>query len=126
MTNGLSNAEIGMELYISADDRQDARHAHPPEAELRDRVQAVVLAYQAGLVEAEVHLSPLSRDEPKALHDHTKVRASRHSGGDPTKLRPPDCRSRRWEDGGEHVPVLDDFSVFVEREDVDDLAAQMV
>ena len=49
IATGLSNAEIGRDAVHRRDDRQDARHAHPAKLGLRDRVQAVVLAYQAGV-----------------------------------------------------------------------------
>ena len=38
-------------------DRQDPRHPHPHEARLRDRVQAVVLAYESGPRAARGHVT---------------------------------------------------------------------
>jgi DNA-binding NarL/FixJ family response regulator len=55
IANGLSNTEIAQELYIS-DTTVKTHITHIlQKLNLRDRVQAVVLAYQAGLFEPEVH-----------------------------------------------------------------------
>jgi DNA-binding NarL/FixJ family response regulator len=62
MANGLSNAEIGQELYIS-DTTVKTHITHIlQKLNLRDRVQAVVLAYQTGLFEADSQRQR-SRDE---------------------------------------------------------------
>jgi len=61
IANGLSNTEIAQELYIS-DTTVKTHITHIlQKLNLRDRVQAVVLAYQTGLFEEDAR-RPTSHD----------------------------------------------------------------
>jgi DNA-binding NarL/FixJ family response regulator len=65
IARGLSNTEIGGELYIS-DTTVKTHITHIlQKLNLRDRVQAVVLAYETGVFEADSR-PPRNQDEPAA------------------------------------------------------------
>jgi len=57
MAKGLSNAEIGQELFISETTVKTHVTHILQKLNLRDRVQAVVLAHQTGIFEADVRLN---------------------------------------------------------------------
>src|SRR5215211_567813 len=62
MSRGLSNAEIGIVLYIGETTEKTHVTHILQKLDLRDRVQAVVLAYQTGIFEADAQ-RPGTRDE---------------------------------------------------------------
>jgi DNA-binding NarL/FixJ family response regulator len=57
LTQGLSNAEIGARLYLSPATVKTHITRILTKLQVRDRVQAVVLAYQAGITEPDHHVT---------------------------------------------------------------------
>jgi DNA-binding CsgD family transcriptional regulator len=76
IARGLTNAEIGQELYIS-DTTVKTHITHIlQKLNLRDRGQAVVLAYETGLFDNGARSSS-DRDEKPAIRPNTVASASR-------------------------------------------------
>ena len=66
IADGLSNAEIGQQLYISETTVKTHVTHILQKLGLHDRVQAIVLAHQTGLFETDTRPLPMSDDHPTA------------------------------------------------------------
>jgi DNA-binding NarL/FixJ family response regulator len=66
VADGLSNAEIGQQLYISETTVKTHVTHILQKLGLHDRVQAIVLAHQTGLFETGARTLPMSDDRPTA------------------------------------------------------------
>jgi DNA-binding NarL/FixJ family response regulator len=66
IADGLSNAEIGQQLYISETTVKTHVTHILHKLELHNRVQAIVLAHQTGLFETDTRTLPMSDDHPTA------------------------------------------------------------
>jgi DNA-binding NarL/FixJ family response regulator len=66
IADGLSNAEIGQQLYISETTVKTHVTHILQKLGLHDRVQAIVLAHQTGLFETDVRTLPMTDDRPTA------------------------------------------------------------
>ncbi len=64
LSRGLSNAEIGDELFLSASTVKTHVGRILTKLDVRDRIQAVVLAYESGLVEPGTHTEPPTSATP--------------------------------------------------------------
>ena len=77
IANGLSNTEIAQELYIS-DTTVKTHITHIlQKLDLRDRVQAVVLAYQTGLFEANAPRPEIAPGLTRSVYPPPRPRRSR-------------------------------------------------
>ena len=87
ITAGMSNAEIGEELFISDTTVKTHVTRLLQKLALRDRAQAIVLAYQTGLFDERLSARVLLAEDPASTARRTTEATSRRRAGAPVFLR---------------------------------------